>query len=113
MANIHYCVPAFGDHVLVLVDLNTHISKTDKLIIKRDWSCYSGLQLNNDLQSWLISSGVNWASLNVCDHWNALEDVIINCVDEKAPLKSFILNDSKFDSIPRFVKNKINKRNRL
>ena len=69
--------------------------------------------MNIEMQTRLVSSGVNWASLNVIDYWNELEDVIISSVDEKAPLKSFIQNDTKIDSIPRFVTNKINKRNRL
>ena len=113
VANINYCVPAFGDHVLVLVDLNTRVEKSDKVITKRDWSCYSSTNLNIKLQSRLLSSDVNWASLNVCEYWNTLEDVIINCVDEIAPLKSFTLNGNKSGSLPRSVKNKINKRNRL
>ena len=34
-------------------------------------------------------SGINWSVLNVSDHWNALEDIIINVIDEMAPIKSF------------------------
>ena len=59
-------------------------------------------------------SGINWSILNVTDHWNALEDIIINAVDEEAPLKYFKVNNvTKFDGIPISIKQKINKRKRL
>ena len=35
------------------------------------------------------SSTVNWAVLDVNKHWNALKDIIINCIDYQAPLKQF------------------------
>ena len=61
----------------------------------------------------LVNSNVDWASLNVNEHWNALEDIIISCVDNCAPLKTFVINESNFETIPGTIKNKINKRNRL
>ena len=113
VANISQCVPAFGDHVLVLVDLHTCSTKTVTQIIKRDWSNYSGLELNNNIHLKFTSSGVNWASLNVCDHWNEIENIIISCVDKIAPLKSYVLKENNCEPVPGTIKNKINKRNRL
>ena len=111
VSNISYCIPAFGDHVLVIVDLHTKAPKTVKEITKRDWSCYSPPELNNEMYLKLVNSNVDWASLNVNEHWNALEDIIISCVDNCAPLKTFVINENNFETIPGTIKNKINKRN--
>ena len=113
VAIVDLCVPAFGDHVPVLVGLDTCVRKPDKQIIKRDWSCYSSLHLDDYMRLRLTKSSINWAALSVCDHWNALENIIINCVDDIAPLKCLKPNNSNFEPIPGTVKNKINKLNRL
>ena len=34
-----------------------------------------------------LESNVNWIDLNVCDHWNSLEKIIIDAIDEEAPLR--------------------------
>ena len=81
VSNIDCCTPVFGDHVLVIVDLNISVQKLDKQIVKRDWSRYSALDLNIAMHMRFASSTVNWAVLDVNKHWNALEDIIINCID--------------------------------
>ena len=61
----------------MIVDLDISVQKLDKQIVKRDWSRYSALNLNNAMHLRLASSTVNWAVLNVNEHWNALEDIIM------------------------------------
>ena len=52
--------------------------------------------------------------MNVCDHWNALENLIINLIDEEAPLKRFELDaNCNVPVLPVHIKRSINKRNRL
>ena len=52
--------------------------------------------------------------MDVQSLWNSLENLIINVIDVLAPLKQFEINHSvKNEQVPHFVKQKINKRNRL
>ena len=90
--NVTFCVHVFGDYVLVLIDLNTLIKKTDNFITKRDWTNYTPKLINNNLLNMLNQCSIDWCILNVQDHWNALEDIIINGIDEVAPLNSFKIN---------------------
>ena len=113
VSNIDCCTPVFGDHVSVIVDLNISVQKLDKQIVKRDWSRYSALDLNIAMHMRFASSTVNWAVLDVNEHWNALEDIIINCIDYQAPLKQFSDSEPKFERVNNVIKNKINKNNRL
>ena len=57
---------------------------------------------------------MNQNNTNVKDHWNALEQIIIDSIDEVAPLKQFKVNPtSKSKNVPICIKQKLNKRNRL
>ena len=49
---------------------------------------------------------------DVQEYWNVLENKLINIVDEIVPLKTFEGHVVK-EITPKFIKNKINKRNRL
>ena len=52
--------------------------------------------------------------MNVQETWNSIENVIIDTVDQLAPIKMYPVNPQhKNPNIPWSVKQKLNKRNRL
>ena len=97
----------FGDHVLV--EFNVVYHKTDREIVKcRDWRKYSKESLIAKLSTidWNIDID------NVQEFWNSFEKKLINVIDEIVPLTAFNGGVVK-TNIPKNIKNKINKRNRL
>ena len=97
----------FGDHVLV--EFNVVYHKTDREIVKcRDWRKYSKESIFAKLSTidWNIDID------NVQEFWNSFEKKLINEVDEIVPLTAFNGGVVK-TNIPKNIKNKINKRNRL
>ena len=58
VTNVHYFIPSFGDHILVLLDLNLKLPNTNTPIVKRDWSHYSPQMFNNKLLSLLNRSNI-------------------------------------------------------
>ena len=112
--NVTFSVPVFGDHVLVLVELNVKCSVNNDTFQKRDWTSYSPIDMNNTLLSNLNIASTDWSSLDVQASWNAIENIIINTVDKLAPIKIFPVDQPlKVKNLPFSIKNKINKRNRL
>ena len=111
---ITFSVPVFGDHVLVLVELSaSNFSNTDK-VSKRDWSNYNPIEMNNLLLTNLNLCNIDYSQMNVQETWNAIENVIINTVDQLAPIKMYPVNPPlKKLNIPWPIKQKFNKRNRL
>ena len=114
MLNVTFSVPVFGDHVLVLVELNVKRGVNNDTFQKRDWTSYSPIDMNNTLLSNLNIASTDWSSLDVQASWNAFENIIINTVDKLAPIKIFPVDQPlKVKNLPFSIKNKINKRNRL
>ena len=110
--NVHSICPTFGDHLLIMVDLNFIPTKNKNVYQKRNWKKYSPELFSNMLKNELDLTQCNWSVLNVCDHWNKLEHVLINCVDRLAPLRDCEnVNNFKSQKVPSNVKQKINKRN--
>ena len=74
----------------------------------RDWRNYSVNLLNEKLSS------VDWNIdiEDVQDFWNVFENKLIKIVDEIVPMTQFDGNIIK-ERIPKLIKNKINRRNRL
>ena len=57
---------------------------------------------------------INWKELNVQQHWNELELVIIDCVDCCAPLSNIEIKPSgNAIKVTSLIKNKINIKKRL
>ena len=110
ISNLKFITPFFGDHKLVT--FSTFSVRANKLVPlttkRRDWRAYSKEKLNvkRSLIDWSI--GVD----DVQEYWNVLENKLINIVDEIVPLKTFELHVVK-EITPKFIQNKINKRNRL
>jgi hypothetical protein len=70
--------------------------------------------MNNLLLRNLNVNNIDWSILNFQDSWNAIENVIINTVDKLAPVKMFPINPPNNSlKVPRSIKQKLNKRNRL
>ena len=114
VTNITFSVPVFGDHVLILVELNVKNSSTFEKVSKRDWSKYNPIEMNNLLLTNLNLCNIDFSKMNVQECWNSIENVIINTVDKLAPIKMYPVNPPrKNPNIPCSIKQKINKRNRL
>ena len=99
--------PLFGDHVLVeFVIIAEKVKNVPSMC--RDWSNYSVNLLNEKLSS------VDWNIdiEDVQDFWNVFENKLIKIVDEIVPMTQFDGNIIK-ERIPKLIKNKINRRNRL
>ena len=112
--NVTFSVPVFGDHVLVLIELNAKHTVNNETIQRRAWSSYLPIEMNNVLLNNLNANNVNLSDLNVQDCWNTIENIIINTVDKVAPMKKFPSNPpAKNVNVPSSIKQKINKRDRL
>ena len=108
VTNVTFSVPVFGDHVLVLVELSaSNFSNIDK-VSKRDWSKYNPIEMNNLLLTNLNLCNIDYSQMNVQETWNAIENVIINTVDQLAPIKMYPVNHPlKKLNIPWPIKQKL------
>ena len=73
--------PTFGDHLLIITELELRNGVKPKMIVKRNWNNYSR-------RTCLISNLVfdtDMNGLNVQSQWNYIENVIINAVDILLP----------------------------
>ena len=106
--------PTFGDHLLIHVELSLKDVTAVNYIFKRNWKNFSSEILIEKLLVSFESVTFDWRDLNVQEHWNQLENLIVTIVDELAPLVPFVDNAViKSKKVPPFVKNKINVRKRL
>ena len=109
--NVKYEVPTFGDHVIAIIVLNLSTWGDQKSVLKRNWKNYNQFTLNAVIKSNLPLNFENDHVSTTQSYWNALENVIINAVDEVAPLIVDVPFDGKCKwEIPCYIKNKINKR---
>ena len=108
ITDIHYVIPPFGDHVMVLCKLKTQL-KNVSYTLKRDWRHYTTELLCGRL------SNEDWSVNNDCiqEYWNCIENRLINIVDDIVPLVSFKNNCVKSVSLPSHIRNKLNRRKRL
>ena len=112
--NVNFINPTFGDHVLVMLEINLKVAEKPNFQLRRDWRCYSQSRQKSRIVNLLSSLNVNYDVLNVQELWNIIENVIIECIDKCAPLVSVDLNLKKSpSSIPSHVKNAMNKRKRF
>ena len=95
MVNVFFKEPIFGDHVLALVELNLINEFSCNLTIKRKWSNYCDAALKNNIAGRLASINNDFVNISVQQHWNKLEQVLINSVDELAPLIKIKINGTK------------------
>ena len=81
---------------------------------KRNWSSYSKEKIVDKIIGYLTSHNILWPTLNVQEHWNCLELVILESLDYCAPLVDVKLNKNQtVTKVPSSIKNKLNLRKRL
>ena len=81
---------------------------------KRDWRGYSAVKINALILMALALWIGKWSQLNVQEHWNVLEQVILVGVDGSAPLVDCKQgNLTRGAGIPCSIEKKINKRKRF
>ena len=93
--SVSFETPFFGDHVLIIVNLNISPIASNTDIRKRCWQSYSDVKLKLLISATLIAENIKWYDINVQEHWNALELVIIENVDSCAPLVDVVVNRSQ------------------
>ena len=108
VSNLTSLIPPFGDHVLISFDIHSQ-SKIITENYKRNWKQYSKPILVEKLQSANLTIDTD----DVQTYWNCFESILVDIVDQVAPLEKIgkITPSNKF--IPASIKNKINKRDRL
>ena len=67
VSNIEHCTSVFGDHVLIMIDLNLKLLNTEQLSFRRDWSHYLAQKFHDNLACKMNLSGINWFIHNVGD----------------------------------------------
>ena len=112
--DVHFVEPVFGDYVLLITELHSKFDSSNNSKTTRNWKGYTNVKMNELMSYSLINSGIVWTDLNVQEHWNALENCIINVVDYLVPLE---YSDPVFNvtqnTTPKAIKNLINVRKRL
>ena len=78
--NVFSKVPTFGDHFLVIVQLNLKVETNMASICSRNWHNYTLSALINSI---VLNQGIN---RDVQLQWNALEHSLIIAADSVAPL---------------------------
>ena len=58
--NVTFSVPVFGDHVLVLIELNAMSNVDNEKVQKRDWSNYNPAGMNTLLLNNLNVNNFDW-----------------------------------------------------
>ena len=104
--DISYVEPTFGDHKIVIAELETKNYTSPNCPPRRCWMDYS----KSGLTDLLCQESIVTQDCNVQSMWNALENVIINAVDSLAPIMYDPVIHTKKHDFPPQVKNKINKR---
>ena len=108
ISNLNFHTPNFGDHFIVTFDII--MNKNPPITsIQRDWRQYSKNKLCDML------SILDW-NINVDDvqeYWNIFENMLIDVIDNLAPLITFVGNEAKETKPPKPIKNAINVRHRL
>ena len=107
-SNIGSTKPIFGDHSLILCDVNLNKNK-ESISIKRSWLKYTKAALCTMLEEeeW------NEVSDTVQGTWNIIENKIVRIVDKLVPEVKFVNNVMIKQSIDKSIKTKINKRKKL
>ena len=108
MCNVHFEVPTFGDLVRAIANLSFNESPTDGVCTrKRSWKLFSSDEIKTGMEQ-IYFDFLNEISVNigVQEHWNMLENFIINAVDSVAPLVE--VDQGLPRTIPATVKRKMN-----
>ena len=84
-----------------------------KTITLRNWKLYNPIIAAAKLSSKLSGINVKCENLSVQDHWNVMENVLINVIDDCAPLFTPNCKKGAKEVVPRNVQHKMNRRKRL
>ena len=106
--NLKFQIPPFGDHVLITFNIHSKIKNITE-IYKRNWQKYSAPILIEKLTSTNLKIDTD----DVQTYWNCFESLLVDIVDQVAPLEKIGNNEPSKNFIPAHIKNKINKRDRL
>ncbi len=108
LSNLHPVEPLFGDHRMVVATLYS-TKPEPTFTFRRDWRGYDKNILCEKL------SNVNWQTDtgDVQSCWNNIENNILEVIDNLIPICSFNNNVITKQSLPPWMKNKINLRKRL
>ena len=106
--------PIFGDHSLVLVEIIIKPQLGSNVTTTRNWKSYVPLNAKTMLTFDMAGIDDQCLNISVQDHWNVLENILINVIDSLAPLFTLSVKlKSNKNVVPRNVKQKMNRRKRL
>ena len=106
--------PIFGDHSLVLVEIIIKPQLGSNVTTTRNWKSYVPLNAKTMLTFDMAGIDDQCLNMSVQDHWNVLENILINVIDSLAPLFTLSVKlKSNKNVVPRNVKQKMNRRKRL
>lgn len=100
--------PLFGDHLVVAVEHTSKNVNTTKTIYQ-DWRSYTPTKLINLLKS----TNLLFMNDSVQEYWNSLENVLINAIDDLAPLSENVTYQINKSTHPFHIRAKMNKRKKL
>ena len=97
-----------------MVEILTNTLSETSIKTTRNWKSYDAADARATLEVGLNGFNVKCLDMNVQDHWNVLESILVDVVDKLAPLFTQIVKiNNKKKVVPRNIKQKINKRKRL
>ena len=100
--------PPFGDHLLIIVELD--ICKTlPERTLRRDWRSYS----TESLITHVSNTNFNIDCTDVQEYWNIFENLLVDIVDELVPLTEFRNENAPKTKPPHNVQTIINRRKKL
>ena len=106
--NCDYIKPIFGDHVLAFVEINA-AKPIAKKTFRRKWKNYTPALLIERLSHMDLC----FENDTVQEYWNSLENVLINIIDEIAPLVEYSNEIPVNEILPALINRKLNKRKKL
>ena len=105
-------IPLFGDHTLVIVNVNTLKCNESRNLIKRNWSKYTTELMRANLSCNVLNMSPINVDCSVQSLWNNLENMLVKMIDYCTPLVTFTIKNTtqSKQTLPRSFKTKINLR---
>ena len=97
-----------------MVEIITQTLLGTNVTTTRNWKFDDALNAKTMLTSGMAGIDEKCLDMNVQDHWNVMENILINVIDSLAPLFIFSVKlKSNKNVVPRNVKQKMKRRKRL
>ena len=92
-----------GDHCLITMSINIVNKHSPSISFRRDWSEYTKDKIVHALSAY----NLNWEIPDVQCFWNKLEEILIGCTDDLAPMTEYLDNVSSKSQITPIISNRM------